>query len=267
MLIDYHLHIERGPYTLEWLNRFIEHGQALGISEFGFSEHCYRFRQAEHLLDNPWAHERCTQNLDEYVQLILQAKDQGLPVKLGLEVDYIPGKEKEIGALLQAYPFDFVIGSVHWLGDWGFDLAETLPVWQQADINQVYRNYFRVLQQAAKSKLFDILAHLDLVKIYGFRPKGDLSELLNETIATIAQAGCAVEVSTAGLRKPVGEIYPHPDILALCKESRLPITLASDAHAPEQVGENFPKALQLLAEYSITELTRFSQRKASQVQL
>ncbi|MDA8442045.1 MAG: histidinol-phosphatase HisJ family protein [Peptococcaceae bacterium] len=267
MLTDYHLHIERGPYSLDWLQRFINQGLAEGIGEFGFSEHCYRFTQAGHLLDNAWSAPRCTQDIADYIRLITAAKASGLPVKLGIEVDYIPGKESEIGEFLARYPFDFVIGSVHWLDDWGFDLEETLPRWQKADIDAVYTRYFGVIHKAAQSGLFDILGHLDLVKIYGFRPQQDLTDLYRQTCAIIAASGCAIEVSTAGLRKKVGEIYPHPALLSLCRSYDIPITLSSDAHAPEQVGENFMQAVKLITDTGYTSLTTFANRVPKSVPL
>ncbi|HWJ03872.1 MAG TPA: histidinol-phosphatase HisJ family protein [Verrucomicrobiae bacterium] len=261
MLVDYHLHIERGPYTLEWLQEFIHRGQSVGIAEFGFSEHCYRFTQAKHLLENPWAGARCSQDIFEYVNLINQAKQAGLPVKLGLEVDYIPGKEAEIREFLSSLPLDYAIGSIHWLQDWGFDLAETLPRWEKADVDSVYEAYFHTVQQAARSKLFDFLGHLDLVKIFGYRPTRDMYPVYLETVKTIADSGCAVEVSTAGLRKHVGEIYPLPSLLTLCRQHDIPITLSSDAHEPQAVGENFPQAVELAKSCGYTSILRFTNRK------
>ncbi|HEX3015104.1 MAG TPA: histidinol-phosphatase HisJ family protein [Desulfobacteria bacterium] len=267
MLVDYHIHLEKGPYSLEWLEKFIAQGKSCGIQEFGISEHAYRFRQARQILQQPWAEARCTQNLDEYVALLEKAKAAGLPVKLGIEMDYVPGKEAEIAALAQAFPFDYIIGSVHWLGDWGFDLAEFMPRWEQAEVNAVYRQYFEVIQQAAASKLFNILGHLDLVKIYGYRPTTRLTDLYQQTIKVIAQSGCTVEISTAGLRKKVGEIYPHPEILALCREYAIPITLSSDAHEPHLVAENFPQALALASKFGYTQVNTFTARKPVSVKL
>jgi len=267
MLIDYHLHIERGPYTLEWLKEFVEQGKSRGVAEFGFSEHCYRFTQARHLLDNPWATKRCSADVEEYIALILSAKAKGLPVKLGLEADYIPGKEEEIRYFINSYPLDFVIGSVHWLDDWGFDLEETLPRWKKADTDEVYRQYFSFVQQAAKSKLFDILGHLDLVKIFGYRPTGDMTTLYEQTVKVIAESGCAIEVSTAGLRKKVGEIYPLPSILKLCRENNVPITLSSDAHKPDEVAENFELAVKLIRDSGYQSLMSFTARKPSALQI
>ncbi len=267
MLVDYHLHIERGPYTLEWLQRFIDQGIARGIGEFGFSEHCYRFKQAAHLSDLPWHQTRGTVDLDRYIALIEAAKQAGLPVKLGLEVDYLPQHEQQIREFVESYPLDFVIGSIHWIGDWGFDLEETLPRWQLADVNRVYRKYFYLVQQAARSKIFTNLAHLDLVKIFGFRPSEDLEALYAETVETIAQSSCAVEVSTAGLRKPVREIYPQSSILELCRQYSVPITLSSDAHEPDQVGENFAAAVRYLKNFGFTHLATFSQKKLKLVEM
>lgn len=257
MLGDYHIHVERGPYSLDWLERFIQQGKSVGITEFGISEHCYRFKQAGHLLDNPWNASRCTQDLNEYIALLNQAKAMGWPVRLGLEIDYVPEKEQDIREFLKAYPLDYVIGSVHWLGDWGFDLEETLPVWETANIDAVYQQYFQLIQQAAKSKLFSFLGHLDLIKIFGYRPLKDMTSLYEQTVRIISESNCAIEVSTAGLRKKVGEIFPQPQILRLCQQYGVPITLSSDAHEPQAVGENFAKALHLVQEYNYTSALGF----------
>ncbi len=259
MVVDYHMHLEQGEFTLPWLEEFVRTARARGVDEICITEHSYRFVQAHGLLDNEWAREREDADLDAYVALIQDAKAAGLPVKLGIEMDYVPGKEREIAAFLDGYPWDLVLGSVHWLGDWGIDLDPA--TWAGRDVRQVWHDYFAVLRQAAASGLFDVLSHPDLVKIFGFRPDGDVSDLLEETVAAVAATGVAIEVSSAGLRKPVGQIYPDRAILDLARSHGIPITLASDAHHPRDVGHAYPQLIEYVRAAGYAEVCVFSGRR------
>lgn len=259
MVVDYHMHLEQGDFTLPWLEEFVRTARARGVDEICITEHSYRFVQAHGLLDNDWAREREVADLDAYVALIQEAKAAGLPVKLGIEMDYVPGKEEEIAAFLSGYPWDLVLGSVHWLGDWGIDLEP--GTWQGRDVRRAWEDYFATLRQAAASGLFDVLSHPDLVKIFGFRPPGSLEELYEETVAAVANHGVALEVSSAGLRKPVGEIYPDRAFLGLAQRRGIPITLASDAHHPRDVGHAFPRLIEYVRAAGYTEVCVFSGRR------
>lgn len=270
MLADYHIHLERGPYSLEWLQRFLDAGLARGVAEFGITEHGHRFREGLAVLDNDWVRSHSLLDLASYVDFILAAKAAGLPVKLGLEMDYIPGKEEETRALLQSAPFDYVIGSVHWLGGWGFDFVgdETcLREWGSRDTHEVYARYFETVVQAAESGLFDTLGHPDLVKIMGIYPPGEWFSLAEEAIVAIARTGVCIEVSSAGLRKPVGEIYPSEPFLRVCRAHGIPVTMASDAHEPEDTGRDFDRSTRLLRACGYEELQVFAGRVRSSVTL
>jgi histidinol-phosphatase (PHP family) len=200
LIVDYHMHLrddhERLSFTVEAVERFVETAAARGVDEIGFTEHVYYFRQTERVWTLPYQTERCRYDLDQYVGAVVEAKGQGLPVKLGLEVDWWPQNDEALAAALEPYPWDFLLGSVHWLGDVPVDseegLAEAAP-------------YFAAVADAARSGRFDVLSHLDLVKIFGLRPRPEDYDGIADTIA---EAGVAVEVSTAGWRKPVGELYP-----------------------------------------------------------
>jgi histidinol-phosphatase (PHP family) len=261
LLVDYHMHLENGPKTLEYVEQFLKVAEKRGISEIGFSEHCYRFKEARHLLDNPWARERNVDSVSEYLELLTRAKQKGWPVKIGIEVDYIPEVEDEIRTFLEKYQFDYVFGSVHWIGDFGFDLKENIPVWERSDPGEVWREYFAILLKAARSGLFDSLPHPDLVKIYSFYPEEDLSDFITEVIGEIAKTGVCLEASTAGWRKPVGEMYPSREILQVIRGFDIPITLASDAHYPEDVGKDFDRMIPILKEAGFTEFIRFDRRQ------
>jgi histidinol-phosphatase (PHP family) len=182
-----------------------------------------------------------------------------LPVKLGLEVDYVPGREDETRALLAPYPWDFLLGSVHFIDGLGVDGEPRLR--DELGVEDAWRRYFDTLAGAARSGLFDSLSHPDLVKVSGDR----VADFDYGPIAdAIAQTGIAVEVSTAGLRKPVGELYPHPDFLAACRERSVPVTTGSDAHSPDIVGRDFDRARELLLAAGYETVTVFERRGARQ---
>ncbi len=197
-------------------------------------------------------------------------------LRLGIEADFIPGAEDRTANLLEARDFDYVVGSVHFLRDHALDM-EDYSIWGSPrgsgfiqpgrSVEKVWRDYFRTLGEAARSGLFDILAHPDLVKIWGPArrdrpvPEGDLRRYYELAIDGIAESGIAVEVSTAGLRKPVREIYPAPAFLEMCLEAGAPVALSSDAHRPEDVGADYDQALELLERLGVGELCAFDRRE------
>ena len=269
MLTDYHIHIERGPYTVEWLRKFARQAQVVGITDWGVSEHAYRFIETRSIFMNDWVAARQTEQMEDYLSLILQAREQGIKVKFGIEMDYFPGKEKEIAEFIQKYPFDYVIGSVHWIDQWGIDLAEMRGEWDRREAQDVWVAYFDRIQSLAESKLFDIAAHLDLAKIFKYIP-GDskfLQQQYDRVAKALAENGTCIEISTAGLRKPVGEMYPHPELLKTCYSHGIPIVLSSDAHCPEDVGADYTKAVRLAREVGYSEVQVFSARKAEKYPL
>lgn len=263
MLTDYHTHTERGPYTVEWLEQFLHMAKQRGIAEYGVSEHAYRFKQAERLLDNPWTRARRTEDLDEYFAMIERARQAGHAVKFGIELDYVPGSEKELARFIQAYPFDYVIGSVHWLGDFGFDLVEMKEQWLQRDLEATYSEYFSILTQMVESDLFDFVGHPDVIKVFGFEPaNATFLQTWYERMAKVfAQHDSVIEISTAGLRKPVQKMYPAPDFLLACKAQGVPIVINSDAHRPEDVGADYDEAIAFAKAAGYETLTTFTQRK------
>ncbi len=267
MLTDYHTHTERGPYTVAWLDRFLAMARERNIEEYGVSEHAYRFRQAGHLLDNPWTRERRTEDLDEYFRMIEEARRQGRRVKFGIELDYIPGKEEELSRFIQSYPFDYVIGSIHWLGNFGFDLLEMKDQWNGRDVRTTYDEYFSILMQMVESGLFDFVGHADVIKVFGHEPDDAvfLGEWYDRLADTFSRRQAVVEVSTAGLRKPVGTLYPALGLLQACHRRGVPIVINSDAHRPEDVGAGYDQALALVKSVGYRELTVFTAHHRSSV--
>jgi histidinol-phosphatase (PHP family) len=273
MLVDYHMHLRRPgrngveeiDHTAEAAERFVEKARERGIDEIGFTEHVYYFRQTRELWTLPFLLERCKYDLDRYCDAVLEAKRRGLPVKLGLEVDYVPGRERETHDILESYPWDFLLGSVHSIEGHFVDDPSS-GIWAHLPVGEVWRRYFVALRGAARSGLFDVLSHPDLVKIFGRRPADEQVHLHHEETADAiaAAGGIAVEVSTAGLRKPVGELYPDPGFLDACRRRGVPATTASDAHVPDDVGRDFDQAVELMRAHGYETVTVFERREPRQ---
>jgi histidinol-phosphatase (PHP family) len=241
VIVDYHMHLrdERGgiDHTAGAVEPFVERATERGVDEIGFTEHVYYFEQTRPLWPWPYYTERCRFDLAAYVDAVLEAKRRGLPVKLGIEVDWMGERADELAEILAPYPWDFLLGSVHMVGDHAIDTAVGEGIWAELPADEVWRRYVDVLAAAARSGHFDVLSHPDLAKIFGVRGPDDLYA---ELAAAVDDAGVALEISTAGLRKPVGELYPDARLLRL---SSAPVTLASDAHEPALVGEDFDEAI------------------------
>ncbi|MEO7198555.1 MAG: histidinol-phosphatase HisJ family protein, partial [Solirubrobacterales bacterium] len=238
----------------------------VGISELGISEHIHRFRQALDVWRHPFWVEQAIDDLDEYCDFLKSG-----PLRVGIEADYIAGAEQRIATLLAGRPFDYVIGSVHFIGDGAVD-HEGYDIWEieGLDPEKVWGRYFERLADAARCGLFDVLAHPDLVKVWGKgkpSPGGDLRRFYEPAVEAIAAAGVAVEVSTAGLRKPVGELYPAREFAELCVKAGVPFTLSSDAHVPEQLGFGYEQALEFMASLGIDEICVFEGRQRLSVPL
>jgi histidinol-phosphatase (PHP family) len=255
VIIDYHIHLrdpdERIDHTLAGVERFVERARERAIDEIGFTEHVYYFRQTREIWSVPYQIERCVYDLDAYVGAVLEAKREGLPVKLGLEVDYVGGRQERLAELLEPYPWDYLLGSVHWID--GLAIDQEPGIWDGRSVEDVWRTYFGALGELAVGGFVDVLAHPDLVKIFGRRPAEPAAFYPADL------GGVAIEISTAGLRKPVGELYPDPALL----DGR-PITLASDAHVPRLVGEDFSLALELARAAGRRTVTVFEGREARQ---
>jgi len=267
VLTDYHLHLrpdEPGTpperfFTADNVGRYEAAAAAAGIEELGVSEHVYRFRQGLDLWRHPFWEEQARDDLDAYCEFV-----RGTPLRLGIECDFVPGAEERTAALLEARPFDYVVGSVHFVGEAAVD-HEGWDVWDRdGDPDEVWRRYFDALARCARSGLFDVLAHADLVKVWGRGrplPERDPRFFYEPAVEAIAESGIAVEISTAGLRKPVGEIYPARELAAMCAEAGAPFALSSDAHLPEQVGYAYDRALELLAGLGVGEICVFAGRE------
>lgn len=267
MLIDYHTHLERGPYTLEYLGHFVSMARRQGVEEICITEHGHSFYESWHLLDNDWPLKLNRRHLSDYIELINAAKTRGWPVRLGLEMDYISSTREETARFLTQNTFDFVLGSVHWVDGFGFDNPEWIEEWEHRSVDELYRRYFTLLREAVESKMFDAIAHPDVIKIFGHRPTFCLTGEYGLLAECLRDNDVCLEVSTAGWRKPVNELYPHLDLLRLCLAHGVKLTLASDAHEPKHVGFGYARAVPILRELGVKELSTFSGRKFKAVQL
>jgi len=260
LIVDYHMHL-RAPdesieHTVEAVERYVEAAADRGIDEIGFTEHVYYFEQTRALWSLPYQVDRCKYDLEVYVDAVVEAKRQGHPVKLGLEVDYQPGLEEQTAEVLEPYPWDYLIGSIHFLDGQSIDGEPSLV--DAVGVEEAWRRYYDWLSRAAGSGLFETLGHPDLVKMFGPEIDWDWAR-----VASSVQAVC-LEVSSAGLHKRHGKLYPNADLLAAAREHGVPITLASDAHVPQNVGRDLDRAIDHARAAGYETMTVFDQRQARQ---
>lgn len=292
---DYHLHLhphsggERpgdpppGEYPPDLIEAYVEWAASRGVTELGFTEHLYRCFEGAAVLGEFWVDpatpselaaltermvaEDLTLSLDRYVEVVEAAKGRGLPVKLGLEVDYFPETFDAVLELLEPYPWDFLIGSVHWIGGWALDAAHSAYEFERRGVDRAWDEYFSLLARLAASGGVDVLAHADVIKKFGFLPGTDATGWYAAVGAAAAMTGTAVEVSTAGLRYPVAEVYPASAFLDVFHAAGVSITLASDAHHASDAGLDHELAVQAARAAGYTTHLRFARRQGYEVGL
>jgi histidinol-phosphatase (PHP family) len=291
-VLDYHLHLwphgtPASQPTLEELRAYCDTAAAAGVGEIALTEHLFRFRQADRLLAGWWDAdpdgrlrrqtaaywaEHATGDLDEYISAVLGAaaavNNEGspIPVRLGLEVDYYPGRMGEVAELLAGHPFDLLLGSVHWLGAWGFDQMGDPVVdeqWETREVEAVWDGYVAAIEELAATRTADVLAHPDLAKVAGIVPAGDLAPWWDRLAKAAAENGVAAEVSSAGWRKPAAEAYPAPGLLTRFEAAGVAVTTASDAHELALVADGTDRLRTVLADAGYTQLCGFEQRRPS----
>lgn len=255
MIMDYHIHTKDSPDAMGDMEDYIREARKRGIDEIGFSEHIIFHYEKNY----PY---RPSDFMGTYVQRFIEIKEKSeMSIKLGAEIDFFPNEVSKIREFVQKYPFDYVIGAIHYIGSWAIDSRSQMQEYLKRDILQVYEKYFKIVIELCKSQLFDILAHPDLIKIFGLKPNCNLSELLNETAEAVAESNMCIEANTSGLIRPCAEIYPSNQFLKILHNHRVPITLGSDAHKPEDVGRSFDKIIKLMRKVGYSHACSFELRK------
>ncbi len=248
-LIDCHIHTERCGHAVGTVDEYVRAGVERGLYGMAITEHLA-------LPDELDPHRHLSMpacDLESYLVEVDLARERYPEIELvtGIEADYLPGREDQTRAALgeardRADGVRFVLGSVHFLGDWAFDDPHAIDEWDRRDVDAVWREYFSVWCDAAVSGLFDVMAHPDLPKKFGHFPSYDPADLFARAAKVAADAGVLVEVSTAGLRKPVGELYPGEQLLRAFFAEGVGVTVGSDAHDPGEVGYGIEGAYDVL---------------------
>ena len=268
MLTDYHVHLRlddsperfEETFTAARVDRYRETATERGITELGVAEHIYRFSAALDIWEHPFWRRYAFDDLEAYCGFVREETD----LKLGIEMDFVPGREDRIANVLERFDWDYVVGSIHFLRDHSLD-TEDYSIWGAGESpEKVWRRYFETLAESARSGLYDIIGHPDLVKVWGRAapiPDGDLRRYYEPAVEAFAETGVAVELSTAGWRKPVGEQYPCVPFLEMLVDAGCPIALSSDAHTSEQLGFEYERAVELLERVGVREIAVFERRQ------
>jgi histidinol-phosphatase (PHP family) len=265
-VIDLHIHTARCRHATGTVPEYVAAGRAAGLSTMCFTDHLPL------PLGYPDGYSMQADELGDYVADVRRAaaaaRDSGGPeVLCGIEADWIPEARDQVGWALGSHSLDVVLGSVHFIGDWAFDDPDLVGRYAECDIDALWTRYFQEFESAARSGIFDVMAHPDLVKKFAFFPAADPAELIDHAAEILASSGVAVEVNTAGLRKPVGEIYPSLPFLRACRRHGVRATTGSDAHRADEVGMGLAEARSLLAEAGYDSLVVFRRRRAEEVAL
>ncbi|MER3480755.1 MAG: histidinol phosphatase [Meiothermus sp.] len=256
-MFDSHMHTPLCRHAVGHPLEYVEAARRAGLEGVVFTDHSPM---------PPWFDAAFRMSLGQlpfYLSQLEQTRREAgdFYVGIGLEADYHPGTEGFVRRMVAAYPYDYLIGSIHYLGAWPFDHPDFAAEFDERDLREVYRDYFQLVIQAAQSGLFHSIGHLDLPKKFGHVPAEGYSDLAEEALQVIAGEGLALDVNTAGWRKPVGEIYPGPAILSRARQLGIPVVLGSDAHAPEEVGYRFSDAAQVLKQAGYAEAVVFREGK------
>lgn len=288
-MADYHLHLhahaEPDPvapdYSLARIEQYVEVAAARGIDELCFTEHYYRCVESEPILGRFWEDEAPevahiasemvrldrTLSLDGYVEAMVAARDAGLPVRLGLELDFFPNTIEAALDQIAGYPFDFIVGAVHWVGGLTIDMSAAAPIIAARGLRSTWEAYAELVAELGRGGQVDAVAHIDVLKKYGLRLPTEPVDLYATMIDALAAGGVALEVNTGGLRKPAEEVYPTPTLLAMAHVAGIPVTLGSDGHRPSEAGQDLDVARRAARAAGYTHSLRFERRQAREVPL
>ncbi len=258
MRIDLHNHTIRCNHAEGSIDEYIKKAIDLGIDIYGFSEHApMNFDRKYRLNFN---------EMEEYEREILEVKKRykdRIKILLGYEVDYLKGY---IDNRVIKADIDYLIGSVHFLDKWGFDNPEFIGGWKSRDIDSIWQEYFDAIEAMAKSGYFNIVGHLDLIKVFRYMPKKDIKSMALNALKSIKKSNMVIELNGAGLRKPIKELYPSKDLLELAYELDIQITFGSDAHSIKQVGFGYEEAKGLAKKIGYRKAVFFENREKNLVE-
>lgn len=260
VLPDYHLHTPLCGHAEGKLDAYARAAVVAGLPEICFTDHLPLYWLAPE--NRPAGLAMSEEELPVYWQQLteLQKEFCALRIKIGIEADYIPGREEALQRLLHSYPFDYVLGSVHFIGQWCCDHPDQVVEYSRRRLEDIYEEYFTLLIQAIRSRLFDAVAHPDLIKKFGHRLPAPPLKLYRAVAEELAANGVCVELNTAGWRYPSAEAYPAPDFLRACAQLGVPVLLGSDAHTPQHVAWMWPEAMTLLREVGYRAVAVFTRR-------
>lgn len=268
MIIDYHTHHSRCGHATGSIEDYIIRGMEIGVHQLGISDHMPLFHikpSAQYCgLAMP------EKELPRYVEEVLRLKDKyrgDIDIRLGIEADYVEGFEEEISRILGDYPWDYVIGSVHYLGAWDLFDSREQHRWKKWLPEEIYEEYYLAVALAARSGLFDIIGHMDGINRYGSSAITGERMLQQRALDAVAEAGIAIELNTSGLRHPWGAVYPAHPLVEACKKRRIPVTIGSDAHHPRHVAAGYDQAAELLQRAGIGRAAVFCGRVRELVSL
>ena len=262
-MIDYHTHTIRCGHAYGTVEEYIEYALSKKIREIGFSDHA-PMPEAEREGYTMSANE-----IEDYIGSLEVARrrcEGRIAVRIGFEVDY-PLLGSFGGSYFSDPRIDYLIGSCHFMDGWAFDHPDYIDEYEKRDIDDIYGRYFAIMESLAASRLFDVVGHFEIVKKFGFRPTRDFRPAVEKIARILASCGTAVEINTAGMAHPVGEMYPADDIIRILFDCNVPVTLGSDAHRPEQVGRHFPEAIEKLARIGYRAISGFEKRKRYDIAL
>ena len=256
-ICDYHTHTPLCMHAEGEPEEYVRAAIERGLLEYGVADHAPALPEPF----DDWRMLR--EQLPAYYEWVERARAEAagrIPIRIGMECDWVEGCEDWITELRGEHDWDYLIGSVHYLADkWDFDNPVWLGRWAETDVDEVWTNYWRTYERMVRSGLFDIHGHPDLIKKFGYRPEGDLRRYYAGTVEALAEQKATIELNTAGWHKQCAEQYPALEFLQMCAEAGVALVISSDAHAPAEVGRNFEQAQALAQEAGYTELVRIEQ--------
>lgn len=262
--IDYHTHHERCGHAEGRLEDYVKRAVEIGLEQIGLSDHMplLHVDPAEYYPGMAMPMEELPRYVEEALRLKEKYRDR-IDVRVGLEGDYIEGYEEEIERIVTGYPWDYVIGSVHFLGEWDISDSRQLHGWEGKKVLEVYERYYDAVQKAAKTGFYDFLGHLDVIKRFGRRPEDEEAEreLERRTLEVIREHDVAIELNASGLVMPCEDMFPKRRMLETAFALGIPVTVGSDAHRPERVALNLDRAVECLKAIGYRELATFKERQ------